>query len=65
MIQNTVTSLSKMLIVPSLLHRIVSSNLLWLFGFALPKATYLHNEHLELEQYIVKPSAKGEADMAS
>lgn len=54
-----------MLIVPSLLHRIVSSNLLWLFGFALPKATYLHNEHLELEQYIVKPSAKGEADMAS
>ncbi len=58
LIRNTVTSLSKMLIVVSLLLRSVSSNLLWLFGFALPQATYLHNEHLELKQCIVKPSAQ-------
>lgn len=58
LIQNTVTLLSKMLTAVSLLYRIVSSNLLWLFGFALPQATYLHNEHLQLEQCIVEPNAQ-------
>lgn len=65
LIHHTVASLSEMLIVVSLLHRIVSSNLLWLFRFALPQAMYLHNEHLELEQFIVKPVHQGEAEVVS
>lgn len=48
-----------MLIVVSLLHRIALSNLLWLFRFALPRATYLHNERLSSRVH------RGEAEVVS